>query len=125
MNAYLVIFAGAGLGGALRHTVNLVALRLLGPAFPFGTLAVNIAGSLILGVLASIFALKADPGQTWRLFLITGMLGGFTTFSAFSLDAALMIERGTPILAALYIVTSVAASLAGMFLGLFAVRHLV
>jgi CrcB protein len=124
MNAYLVVFAGAGLGGALRHTVNLVALRLLGPAFPVGTLTVNIAGSLILGVLANIFALKADPGQTWRLFLTTGMLGGFTTFSAFSLDAALMIERGTPILAALYILTSVAGSLAGFFLGLFVVRHL-
>jgi fluoride exporter len=124
MNAYLVIFAGAGLGGALRHTVNLVALRLLGPAFPFGTLAVNIAGSLTMGVLANIFALKADPGQTWRLFLTTGMLGGFTTFSAFSLDAALMIERGTPILAAGYILPSVAGSLVGFFLGLFVVRHL-
>jgi CrcB protein len=124
MNAYLVVFAGAGLGGALRHTVNLVALRLLGPAFPFGTLAVNIAGSLTMGVLANIFALKADPGQTWRLFLTTGMLGGFTTFSAFSLDAALMIERGTPILAAGYILPSVAGSLVGFFLGLFVVRHL-
>jgi CrcB protein len=124
MKAYLVIFAGAGLGGALRHAVNLVALRLLGPAFPFGTLTVNITGSLILGVLANIFALKADPGQTWRLFLTTGILGGYTTFSAFSLDAALLIQRGTPILAAVYILTSVAASLAGMFLGLFAVRHL-
>jgi fluoride exporter len=124
MNAYLVVFAGAGLGGALRHTVNLVALRLLGHAFPFGTLAVNVGGSLIMGVLANIFALKADPGQTWRLFLTTGMLGGFTTFSAFSLDAAVMIERGTPILAAGYILTSVAGSLAGFFLGLLAVRHL-
>ena len=106
MNNYLVVFLGAGIGGALRHGVNVAALRLLGPGFPHGTITVNIVGSLILGLLAGWFAHKADPGQMWRVFLTTGILGGFTTFSAFSLDAALLIERGQVGLAALYALAS-------------------
>jgi protein CrcB len=83
MNGFLVVFLGAGIGGAFRHGVNLAALRLLSPGFPHGTITVNVVGSLIMGLLAGWFAHKADPGQTWRLFLTTGILGGFTTFSAF------------------------------------------
>src|SRR5688500_11382137 len=107
MNAYLIVFFGAGLGGVLRYGVNVAALRLLGSTFPYGTLTVNIVGSFIMGMLAGYFALKADPGQTWRLFLTTGMMGGFTTFSAFSLETALLYERGVLGLAALYVVASV------------------
>ena len=81
MPAYLIVFLGAGLGGALRHGVNVAALRLLGSGLPYGTLTVNIVGSLVMGLLTGYFALKADPGQMWRLFLTTGILGGFTTFS--------------------------------------------
>jgi CrcB protein len=123
MNAFLAVFLGAGIGGALRHAVNLAALKLLGSGFPFGTVAVNIVGCFVMGVAIEWFALKADPGQMWRLFLTTGILGGFTTFSAFSLDAALLIERGTYVMASVYILTSLIASVGGLFLGLLLVRH--
>ncbi len=124
MIAFLTVFLGAGLGGALRHGVNLIALRLPGFGFPLGTLTVNIVGSIIMGLAIEWFAIKADPGQTWRLFLTTGLLGGFTTFSAFSLDTVLLIERGDAVTAGVYALTSVIASLGGLFLGLLIVRHL-
>lgn len=124
MQAYLIVFLGAGIGGAARHGVNVAALRLLGFGFPYGTLAVNIAGSLILGLLAGWFAHKSDPGQSWRLFLTTGILGGFTTFSTFSLEAALLYERGQLGIAALYVAASVGLALAGLFAGLFIIRFL-
>jgi fluoride exporter len=125
MQGYLIVFLGAGIGGAARHGVNVAALRLLGSGFPYGTLAVNIVGSLIMGLLVGWFALKADPGQWWRLFLTTGILGGFTTFSTFSLDVALLYERGQLGMAALYVAASVGMALAGLFAGLFIIRHLV
>jgi CrcB protein len=122
MNGFLVVFLGAGIGGAARHGVNVAALRLLGPGFPHGTITVNIAGSLIMGLLAGWFAHKADPGQIWRLFLTTGILGGFTTFSAFSLDAALLLQRGQVGLAALYVVASSVLAILGLFAGLWLMR---
>lgn len=124
MNAYLTVFIGAGIGGALRHGVNVAAGKLLGTGFPFGTLIVNVAGSFVMGVLIAFFALKSDPGQNWRLFLTTGILGGFTTFSTFSLDTVMLVERGQNLTAAGYILASVAVSLAGLFLGLVLVRAL-
>jgi CrcB protein len=115
---YLIVFLGAGIGGALRHGVNVGAGRLLGYGFPFGTLIVNIVGSFVMGAFAGYFAFRPGIGQNLRLFLTTGLLGGFTTFSAFSLDAALLIERHTHAHAAGYIVGSVAASVSALFLGL-------
>lgn len=124
MKAYLLVFLGAGIGGVLRHGASVLAARWLGTGFPYGTLAVNVIGGLAIGILAEWFALRAAPGQGWRLLLITGVLGGFTTFSAFSLQVALMIERGTHGLAALYVAVSVAAAVGGLFLGMAAVRQL-
>ena len=118
MGGFLIVFLGAGLGGMARHGVNVLALRLLGSAFPFGTLAVNVLGSLVTGLLVGCFAHRGDPGLPWRLFLTTGILGGFTTFSTFSLDAAALLERGQAGLAALYILLSVGAGLLGLFAGL-------
>src|SRR6476469_611735 len=115
---YLIVFVGAGIGGALRHGVNVGASRLFGYGFPYGTLIVNIAGSFLMGLLAGYFAFRPGIGQQLRLFLTTGILGGFTTFSAFSLDAALLVERHSYGAAAGYIVGSVAASVAALFLGL-------
>ena len=115
---YLIVFIGAGIGGAVRHGVNVGAARLFGYGFPFGTLIVNIAGSFLMGVFAGYFAFRPGIGQHVRLFLTTGVLGGFTTFSAFSLDAALLIERHAFGMAAGYIVGSVAASLSALFFGL-------
>jgi CrcB protein len=115
---YLIVFLGAGIGGALRHGVNLGAARLLGFGFPFGTLIVNVVGSFAIGLLAGYFAFRPGIDQHMRLFLTTGILGGFTTFSAFSLDAALLIERHAYAMAAAYVAGSVAASVAALFFGL-------
>jgi CrcB protein len=126
MQAYLIVFFGAGLGGCLRHTVNLLAAKLLGTGFPWGTFLINVSGSLVMGLLAGYLAFRAD--QSWtqnvRLFLLTGILGGYTTFSAFSLDAALLYERGQPGVCALYIGGSVGLALAGVFGGLAIMRIL-
>jgi fluoride exporter len=115
---YLIVFIGAGIGGALRHGVNVAAARLFGYGFPFGTLIVNVAGSFLMGLLAGFFVYRAGIPQHLRLFLTTGILGGFTTFSTFSLDAALLIERHSFGAAAGYLVGSVAAGLAALFFGL-------
>jgi fluoride exporter len=115
---YLIVFLGAGIGGALRHGVNLASVRVFGLGFPFGTLIVNVMGSLAMGLLAGYFAYRTGVPQHMRLFLTTGMLGGFTTFSAFSLDAALLMERHAYGLAAAYVAVSVAVSLAALFAGL-------
>ena len=120
---YLIVFLGGGIGAALRHGVNLSAARMLGTHFPYGTIAVNVAGSLAMGLLAGYFAFKSGLPQHWQLFFTTGILGGFTTFSAFSLDAALLYERGAFALAALYVVTSVVASIAALFVGLAIIRN--
>jgi CrcB protein len=121
---YLIVFLGGGLGAALRHGVNLSTARLFGTGFPYGTLTVNVVGSLIMGALAAWFAFKGDASQHWRLFFATGVLGGFTTFSAFSLDVAVLYERGATGLAIFYVLISVALSLAGLFAGLAIVRSL-
>ena len=124
MQAFLIVFLGAGLGGAVRHAVNLGCARACGTDFPWGTLTINIAGSLVMGLLAGWLAFKA--GEVWtqplRLFLTTGILGGFTTFSAFSLDAMLLIERNAPGQAALYVAGSVLLSILACAAGLAAVR---
>lgn len=121
---YLIVFLGGGLGAALRHGVNLGAARLLGTGFPFGTLTVNVVGSLAIGLIAAWFAFRGDASQHWRLFFTTGLLGGFTTFSAFSLDVALLYERGAIGLAVLYVLLSLVLSVAGLFAGLALVRAL-
>ena len=115
---YLIVFLGAGIGGAARHGLNLTSVRLFGLGFPFGTLIVNVAGSLAMGLLAGYFAYRTGVPQHLRLFLTTGILGGFTTFSAFSLDVALLMERHAYGLAAVYVAVSVVVSLVALFAGL-------
>ena len=126
MTATLLVFLGAGIGGALRHGVNQLALKWLGMSFPYGTFAVNILGSGVMGLVAGFLAFKAGEGWTQhaRLFFATGILGGFTTFSAFSLDAILLWERGEAMLAAFYVTGSVVLSLAALVAGLALVRGL-
>ena len=121
---YAIVFLGGGIGAALRHGINLGAARWLGTGFPFGTLFINVSGSLMMGLDAGYFAFKGDASQGWRLFLATGILGGYTTFSAFSLDAAVLYERGEVSLAAAYVVGSVVLSIAGLFAGLAIARSL-
>lgn len=121
---YLLVFIGGGLGSALRHAVNVASARTLGTGFPWGTFLINVTGSTVMGLIAGYLALKGEASQPWRLFLMTGVLGGYTTFSAFSLDAALLYERGAIGLALLYVSGSVGLSIAGLFAGLAIVRHL-
>jgi CrcB protein len=122
---YVIVFLGGGLGAALRHGVNLAAARLLGTGFPYATMIENVSGSLVMGLLAGYFAFRGGVTQHWQLFLTTGILGGYTTFSSFSLDAALLYERGEIGLAALYVLASVALSIFGLFAGLWIVRHVI
>jgi fluoride exporter len=122
---YVLVFIGGGIGSSLRHTVNIVCARCMGTAFPYGTFIINITGSAIMGLIAGYLAFKGEASQPWRLFLMTGILGGYTTFSAFSLDAALLYERGEIGLALFYVLGSVVFAIAGLFAGLTLVRHLV
>lgn len=121
-----MIFIGAGIGGVLRNAVNMAAMRTFGMGFPIGTMFINVLGSFLIGCIAGWLTFKA--GHAWavhaKLFIITGVLGGFTTFSSFSLDTALLVERGEMGLAALYVGGSVAISLAAVFGGLALMRAL-
>ena len=123
MNGFLMVFLGGGLGAAARHGVNLLSAQVGGSRFPWGTLAINVLGSLLIGVLAEWFALRTQLPQPLRLFLITGVLGGFTTFSAFSLEVGLLMQRGQMGAAAGYVLASVVAAVAAMFAGMYLVRH--
>jgi fluoride exporter len=121
---YILVFIGGGLGSSLRHIVNVVCPRLFGTAFPYHTFIINITGSTIMGLIAGYLAFKGEASQPWRLFLMTGILGGYTTFSAFSLDSVLLYERGALGLAAFYVLGSVVFSIAGLFAGLSLIRYL-
>ncbi|WP_377288768.1 fluoride efflux transporter CrcB [Rhizobium sp. SG2393] len=121
LNITLVALGGA-IGSVLRYLVGVATLRSFGPDFPWGTLAVNLVGGLLIGVIAGVFALRAEAPQEARLFLITGCLGGFTTFSAFSLDAVTLFERGQALTAAIYVATSVGFSIGGVVAGLALMR---
>ena len=119
---YVLVFMGAGIGGALRHFVNRLALTSVG-SFPWSTMLVNVTGSLAIGVLAGWFAFRSNmASQHMALFLTTGVLGGYTTFSAFSLDAVLLWDRGDVKGAAVYVAGSVILSIAALFVGLGAMR---
>ena len=121
--AYLLVFLGGGIGAVMRHGVNVAFARWFGTGFSFHTLFENVTGSLCMGLLAGYFAFRGDASQHLRLFLTTGVLGGYTTFSAFSLDAVLLWERHQYGLAALYVGISVAASIGGLAVGLALVRN--
>jgi len=120
----LAIAAGGALGSVARYLVGIGSTRLFGLAFPWGTLIVNIAGSFLIGAFMALFALKVGLPQEVRVFLTVGICGGFTTFSTFSLDAYVLMERGEWWPAAAYIVASVVLSIAAMVGGLQLIRAL-
>ncbi len=122
MNSIFAVAVGGAIGSVARYLFNLQAMRLLGPNFPWGTLGVNLIGGFIMGAAAEAFALRLNVSAEMRSFLMTGILGGFTTFSAFSLDVGNMLERHDVALAGVYIAASVAGSILTLFLGLWSVR---
>jgi CrcB protein len=124
MTVYLIVALGSAIGGACRHAVNVGAARLLGVGWPYGTFIVNVVGSFVMGIIVGYFAPRGNPSQAWLVFLTTGILGGFTTFSAFSLDVALLIERGRVVETASYLLGSVGLSIGALFLGLRLMRLL-
>ena len=125
MPTVLWVALGGAMGSAARYSVNVWSGRLLGTAFPWHTLAVNLIGCFAMGVLVELMALKLNVGNDIRAFLTTGILGGFTTFSAFSLDFALLVERKSYAAAGAYAAGSVLFSLVAVFAGLHLVRALV
>ena len=118
MRLLLLAAVGGAIGSVARYVVNFGALRAWGPAFPWSTLIVNAVGCLAMGVLAEVIAARYAASPALRVFLMTGILGGFTTFSAFALDFAALIERKSHMAAALYLGASVGLSLLGVFVGL-------
>ena len=125
MTPALVVFLGAGFGGLLRHLANLAGVRLFGfPSFPITTMVVNVLGCFTMGVFTAWFASRMGEGlpQHLRLFLTTGMLGGFTTYSTFSLEFAVLVERGDMAHAAVYAGGTLVLCLAAVFAGLLLVR---
>ncbi len=124
MTQALLIFIGGGLGATGRHLVGVAALRQFGPAFPYGTLIVNVLGSLLMGLFIG-WLVKRGGSNDLRLFLATGVLGGFTTFSAFSLDVANLWEKGSGGPAFIYATGTVVACVVAIFAGLWFSRQLV
>jgi CrcB protein len=119
----ILVFFGGGIGAGLRHLVNFAALRLIGPGFPWGTMAINVTGSFVMGVFIEFLARRfGGASNELRLFVATGILGGFTTFSAFSLDFAVLWDRGEVVPALGYALCSVVASIAALFVGMWLAR---
>ena len=126
MPSLLYVMLGGAVGAGFRYQISAIALRNLGPGFPWGTWINNLLGGLLMGILAGVLAKQFTPGQgePLRLLMGVGVLGGFTTFSAFSLEAANMLLRGQVLLATVYAVSSVAGSIMFLFAGLFLTRAL-
>lgn len=118
----LLVMAGGAIGSALRYEYGRVSGRLFGMSWPWGTLGVNIIGGLAMGLFAGWLAVRAQGGEPLRLFFAVGVLGGFTTFSSFSLETMLMIERGAWLSATGYALASVLASVGALAAGLAIVR---
>lgn len=121
---YLWVFLGGGLGAAARYGVNVGVGRVNPTDFPWHTLVINITGCFIMGVLTEAMALRLNVSNEWRLFLTTGIMGGYTTFSAFALDYALLFERKDFMSAGIYVLASVIGSILACFAGLALVRAL-
>lgn len=118
----LIVAVGGALGAALRHLCNGLALRFVGAGFPWGTMAINIAGSFAMGLFIELLGRRFNASNELRLFVATGILGGFTTFSAFSLDFAVLWERGAMAPALGYALASVVGAILALFLGLWLAR---
>jgi CrcB protein len=122
MRSLFLVMAGGAIGAGLRFQVGQVALGRWGDGFPWGTWIVNLAGGLLAGLVMGLLLHRGGAGEAWRLFLVVGILGGFTTFSAFSLETVFMIQRGQHGAAAAYAASSLAGAVLLVFAGLWAAR---
>lgn len=122
MKVLLAVAAGGALGAVGRYLVMIQVAHWFGTAFPFATLAVNVIGSFILGLLIELLALVWSPPQELRALIVVGVLGAFTTFSTFSMDVVLQVERGEANWAMVYVIASVVLSVGGFFAGMYLVR---
>ncbi|MBT2188907.1 fluoride efflux transporter CrcB [Sphingobium nicotianae] len=122
-NIFLVLIGG-GIGAVLRYLLGMASLRLIGPGYPWGTLGANVIGGFVMGLVAGFLAMRYQgaSGEQIRLFFAVGILGGFTTFSSFSLETMLMLERGDALGALGYVLVSVIASVGALALGLAIMR---
>ena len=123
MQMVLAVASGGAIGAVARYWVAGLALRWMGPQFPWGTLTVNVVGSFLMGLLIAFLALRTNVSPELRAFLLVGVLGGFTTFSAFSLDVSVLVERKDMGAALLYVFGSVVLSIGALFLGLYLTRQ--
>ena len=117
MDRYLVVLAGAGLGGVARYAAGVWIMQRYGGRFPLGTFLVNLSGSFLIGVLMALFTERLHPHPNWRLFLVAGVLGGYTTFSSFEYETYQAVRDGAQRLVMLYVVGSVALGYLGVWLG--------
>lgn len=124
MPPLILVMLGGAIGAGFRYHISTVALRFMGPGFPWGTWIINLLGGFLMGVLAGVLARSNEGAEQLRLFLGVGVLGGFTTFSAFSLETFNMLQRGDPVMAASYAVSSVAGSVLMLIGGVYMVRAL-
>lgn len=124
MKMILAVATGGALGATGRFLVGKMMFRLMGPGFPWGTLTVNIIGSFAIGIIVTLLATRYNLAHHWQGFLVIGVLGGFTTFSAFSMEVGLMLERHEITHAALYALGSLCLGVAALFMGLYAGRYL-
>lgn len=124
MKTLLFVAAGGAVGASARYIVGVTSGRLIGFGFPWGTLTVNVLGCFLMGLLIEAMALRWSVGNELRAFLTVGLLGGFTTFSAFSADFVLLVERDAYVSAGFYLLASVGLSIAALFAGLAIVRAL-
>jgi CrcB protein len=123
---FLLVFISGGIGSALRHGVNVLSLRLLGVQFqyPVGTFCINLLGSFLMGLVVEYWVIKSGMSHQVRLFLTTGLIGGFTTFSTFALEIGLLNSRGEAVTAMLYAIGSVAVGVGSLYAGMALVRAL-
>ena len=122
MNMFFAVAAGGAIGAVGRYLIAGRVMHMLGAEFPFGTLTVNVFGGLLMGILVEVSALKFNIGDELRAFLMVGILGGFTTFSSFSFEVFLLMERHQTMAAAGYVLLSVILSVAALFVGMMAIR---
>ena len=120
----LLVVIGGGIGAGTRHLVNVGAMRLMGPNFPWGTMIINITGSFIMGAFIELLARRVGASNELRMFVATGILGGYTTFSSFSLDFAALWERGATLPALAYVLVSVVGGILALFAAFWLVRNL-